>query len=803
MKRCRRFRSVVSSIYRPNDRLGKVQFCISAVFLAMLSPAAFAQYNVIGKDYTLRVAATSSTLAERLRLTQSGLVGVGTQSPTVELEVSGTIKANNFIGDGSSLTNITAASASNADMVDGYHAASFLLKAGDTMTGGLTLNGVGTNGFYNGTGDGASYSTYNFMLKGWFGMGMATYDNTVNGFYDFRSGIWDVKGGYRVNGSPVWYAGNDGAGSGLDADLLDGLDSTAFVKKAGDTMSGNLSINNAAPTISLRDTDNRSAFIYVDGGTFYILNSPDTNGTSWAMNGGYWPLTINLANDDATFGGNVSIPEGTLWMGNARLQNDGNLYMPWAGDWLSNVIGGKLASGGTYGGDNVLTLYGTNPSNDIWSPPLEIREINQVAAGSSDPNYAPGITFHWGGTVANALKMYADGSFRFRTSSTNPAAYANVYANDLWLTGLGDWASVGFMRRYANQWATSSEGNSRFYFSNGGRTYIRANNGDGQIVSFRAGDETDKVHIAQDGNIWTAKLNIWLTDWFNQSVRTDAYPTFKNINLSDVGGWISDLFMRRTVGMWITSSEGQNRFNFVNGGRTYIEAGNNGDNMIATFRNSADADKVHISHDGNIYLAALGNWLTAFLNQAVTTTANPTFNNVYVTALGNWLTSFLNQSVRTDATPSFAGVTVTNMSVTNINGIPAGPQVFRVHKNGTDQAVTAGAWTKMTWSTKEFDTTNGFDTSTGRFTAKVAGYYLITASVYCHAGSTACLAGVYKNGTYVNDGYTRAANTPAATTYIVYMNGSTDYVEIWGFNETGTAILGATQRTYFQGALLR
>lgn len=33
-----------------------------------------------------------------------------------------------------------------------------------------------------------------------------------------------------VSGSPVWYPGNDGAGSGLDADLLDGLQATAFAQ---------------------------------------------------------------------------------------------------------------------------------------------------------------------------------------------------------------------------------------------------------------------------------------------------------------------------------------------------------------------------------------------------------------------------------------------------------------------------------------------------------------------------------------------------------------------------------------------
>ncbi|MBD0381278.1 hypothetical protein [Paenibacillus sedimenti] len=75
-----------------------------------------------------------------------------------------------------------------------------LQRSGGAMTGDLGLLGTGTNQFKNGNGDAASYATHNFKLKGWNGMGMSTYDDTVNGYYDFRLGKWDVKDGYYVNG---------------------------------------------------------------------------------------------------------------------------------------------------------------------------------------------------------------------------------------------------------------------------------------------------------------------------------------------------------------------------------------------------------------------------------------------------------------------------------------------------------------------------------------------------------------------------------------------------------------------------
>ncbi|NJK45273.1 MAG: hypothetical protein HC933_14255, partial [Pleurocapsa sp. SU_196_0] len=43
-------------------------------------------------------------------------------------------------------------------------------------------------------------------------------------------------GQLRRNGNRVWDEGNDGAGSGTDADLLDGIQSSGFVRKANDVI---------------------------------------------------------------------------------------------------------------------------------------------------------------------------------------------------------------------------------------------------------------------------------------------------------------------------------------------------------------------------------------------------------------------------------------------------------------------------------------------------------------------------------------------------------------------------------------
>jgi hypothetical protein len=102
-----------------------------------------------------------------------------------------------------------------------------------------------------------------------------------------------------------------------------------------------------------------------------------------------------------------------------------------------------------------------------------------------------------------------------------------------------------------------------------------------------------------------------------------------------------------------------------------------------------------------------------------------------------------------------------------------------------DQSVSSGVITKIQFNTEEFDTNSNYDSVTNyRFTPTVAGYYQINATLRTE-GTSLTLAAfyIYKNGSSI---FIPALDTEhSSTTHIsgstlVYCNGTSDYIEIYG-----------------------
>lgn len=141
---------------------------------------------------------------------------------------------------------------------------------------------------------------------------------------------------------------------------------------------------------------------------------------------------------------------------------------------------------------------------------------------------------------------------------------------------------------------------------------------------------------------------------------------------------------------------------------------------------------------------------------------------------------------------------------TTTPGIAISGPAFFAYLTGTQAAPTNGVWTKITFDGELFDTNSNFASS--RFTPTVAGYYQINSTVHFVSGSTSlCSINFYKNGGSVAQGTTLAPSIVYAisTSALVYMNGSTDYLEAYVYVSNTTQLLGGTSNTVFNGALVR
>ena len=128
----------------------------------------------------------------------------------------------------------------------------------------------------------------------------------------------------------------------------------------------------------------------------------------------------------------------------------------------------------------------------------------------------------------------------------------------------------------------------------------------------------------------------------------------------------------------------------------------------------------------------------------------------------------------------------------------------------TNQSVSSATWTKVQFNAEDFDTASAYDASTNyRFQPLVAGYYSIQFSVTSYSGAfTAVLSRLYKNGSGTNIQAYNYGGTNALDDWgvgastIIYMNGSSDYLEVYGFSFGGTPEFNSGG-TWFSGFLAR
>lgn len=283
----------------------------------------------------------------------------------------------------------------DADMLDGHHAdyfspsthlhdSRYVLKSGDTMTGrlsfstGAAISTDVTTPFqigYSNTHGGATISSYARIKI------MANTDNgadepiqlvTGNGLnVDETKGLLIYKEDIKYNNNRVWHAGNQGHGSGMNADMVDGVDGANIVYG-----------NNIAAVGEVNDLNT----IYKSG--FYDINTTNNTPTN---NNWHWVLNVGHRNnhENYNFGMQLAAPNGTdeLYFRTRQVDGTGNWgrvyttrYKP-----TPTEIGAVNKAGDTMSGP--LKFEGTNYLSTDASTTFQIGEFSNASYGMT--SWAP------------------------------------------------------------------------------------------------------------------------------------------------------------------------------------------------------------------------------------------------------------------------------------------------------------------------------------------------------------------------------------------------------------------------------
>ena len=174
-----------------------------------------------------------------------------------------------------------------------------------TYTHSISGNaGSVTNGVY--TNPATPYSDPSWLSLTKSKVGLGNVDNTsdANKSVNYASSSYSSSiSGYATTANNVasWATNGNSKPSYAFGEINSGQ-----ISATSGTFTGAVTVNNTGPLFNLQDMDNRSASIHCNSATFYILRGDGTNSLTHAPYNGYWPLEINLDNNNATFGGSLT-----------------------------------------------------------------------------------------------------------------------------------------------------------------------------------------------------------------------------------------------------------------------------------------------------------------------------------------------------------------------------------------------------------------------------------------------------------------------------------------------------------------
>jgi hypothetical protein len=227
---------------------------------------------------------------------------------------------------------------------------------------------------------------------------------------DFNSAGIDFKREPTYNGAVFWNANNDGSGSGLDADLLDGLDSTQFLRSdEDDTMNGSLIITGNLTVQGTTTTINTETILLADN--IITLNSNYTGSTP---------------TEDA----GIEVERGTL-INSSLIWDETNDYWKLisAGTDLGRII--TTADEGSGNGFDADSIDGLDSTQFLRSDVDDTAAGNLIFQGTITVgnNTAAGATIIMDGQSGNRYIFSNNGEIGFLNSAFAYAAHSDASNN--------------------------------------------------------------------------------------------------------------------------------------------------------------------------------------------------------------------------------------------------------------------------------------------------------------------------------------------------------------------------------------
>ena len=153
----------------------------------------------------------------------------------------------------------------------------------------------------------------------------------------------------------------------------------------------------------------------------------------------------------------------------------------------------------------------------------------------------------------------------------------------------------------------------------------------------------------------------------------------------------------------------------------------------------------------------------------------------------------------------------TNIQALDDCTLKVGGSAFSAHKNGTDQTgIASGVWTKITFTTEDFDLANDYDAVNSKWIPEESGKYVLTATLKWDpdgvSGEKTLGISLYKNGSPFKNGLevsftdTSGDQKSVNSAWVVNANGNDEF-EIYGYQTISASeqVKGDSLVTWFQG----